>query len=394
MTQLRSLLGSAYETARRGYYSDARDEFDFILKHDPRSVEALYGMAACSYRLKEFGRSIDELERLLRIDPKHSEARALRDTVKRDELAEATSGHKTDVFHFPTLPREAFGEGDSKAVIPEWLPVGPKDVTLRELQDAEGTRLFGKLSIRKTFRTARKVYRRWRGSLYLASVLALVVQAGVLSFLLRFLVPYLLLAKSEFNVLLAALSTLVLLLILPINSFHAFQVLVEGTAQTSKRQSMILLERWPKMASAFFYANIPFLLMLIFWRGPRDVLAPLDSWGFREVLFLFLGIVQIYFWIRCWFIAQISGLEGTGGLQAFLRAWYGTRGNVLRTTLFACLQVLLLPLALLPFAYGYPLLSLRQAEAYRSIYRQEEPERAMQLVLEEEELESSGDTSD
>jgi len=49
MAQLRTLLDSAYNTAKQGYYKDALDEFRLILNHDPEQKEALYGAAACAF---------------------------------------------------------------------------------------------------------------------------------------------------------------------------------------------------------------------------------------------------------------------------------------------------------------------------------------------------------
>ena len=43
MTQLRTLIDSAYNTAKQGFYEDALDEFRLVLNHDPVQKEALYG---------------------------------------------------------------------------------------------------------------------------------------------------------------------------------------------------------------------------------------------------------------------------------------------------------------------------------------------------------------
>jgi hypothetical protein len=362
MSDLRTLILSAYETARQGYYRDALDEFRLILEHDRKNVEALYGAAACSFRLGEYEACLALVDRALRLHPRHSGALRLKEEARMKRLAEASAPTRVEAFHQPAAEPDAFGTGVTEArneVIPEWAPVLFEKPSFSDMI-REGEKIApGRFRIWSVYRVAWRTYKSRFASLYLAGLISLLAEVGVVSILLAI---WFLPLECLW---LCVLVGLTLAAMLPL---YACSVLEEGKVPL-KRLAVGFLEQWVHLLLANFWMLLPFEIGLLSVRlGALELSAALGALG-RSTVFLgaFMFCQTVLGW-RCWFLNLVAGHATLRPVASVSKAFYGTKSQPVRVLIFMFLQLFLLPIGLLPAALGYPLVCLAQAEAYRQIY--------------------------
>jgi tetratricopeptide (TPR) repeat protein len=380
MSDLRTLLSSAYDSAKQGYYRDALADFRAILEHNNRNVDALYGAAACSFRLEQSGECLAYLDRILRLQPGHPGAKRLLEEARRKEIELAIEPTREEPFHYPELPHDAFGTGAGDGEIKEvsgWVMEFPEPPTFPGLVKSGEDIRTGQLRIGLAYRLAWGTYRSQRRRLYFAGLLSLLIQVGVNCFLLTFLAPlfisgfgrpwFFLLVVFPFATPVASIG----LSLFSMSALYAHAVLREGRVPF-QRMALAYLEQWVRLAAANFYAFGPLMggLFASFLLELRDHFGP-GSLTRGPLFYATLVVLasQVFLLWRCWFVNLVAGLEkDVHPLSAVSKAYYGTRGQSYRVLLFAVLQCLFLPFCLISLGYWYPVLNLAQAEAYRQIY--------------------------
>lgn len=361
MSDLRTLVSSAYETARRGYYRDALEEFHLILEHNPGNPDALYGASACLLRLERLEEAARVLETLLRIAPVNAAARQLEEEIRREQLALASLPSREEPFLLPGEEEDPFGTGAaerSREIIPEWAPPMPARPTFAERVRAGENLDPGVLRLGAVWRTARSVYRGSFRKLYLSGLIALVAQVGVISLFLSWVIP--LAGSSPFiATLLALVGGLLSTSLLGMHALYCHRVLTE-TDPPMRRMGREALEQVFGMCAANGLMLLP-LLLRVAW----------GMLGSHEMLWWDSGLLAAQGLIvaRCWFLNLVTGIEELHPAEAVAKALRGTGRNWFGVFVLIAGQLILFLPAVLFLGLGYPLLNLVQAEAYRQIYR-------------------------
>ena len=183
MTELRTLIESAYNTAKQGYYKDALEEFRFILKSESESRDALYGAAACAFRLAQNDLAEDYAARLLKKSPQDAQTLALRERILASGFASEEEKSKTLVQRMLEEDEDPFGVGTDKKVsevIPEWTPLDVRVPNFWDLLDYGKTLQPGRLKILSVYGEAARLYRSGFKRLVWAGWVSLLVQLGIL----------------------------------------------------------------------------------------------------------------------------------------------------------------------------------------------------------------------
>ncbi len=361
MSDLRTLVSSAYETARRGYYRDALEEFHLILEHNPRDTDALYGASACLLRLERVEEAARVVEELLRVAPGNTAACQLEEEIRREQLLLASRPSRQEPFLLPHEQEDPFGTGGaerSREIIPEWAPPIPHQPSFADRVRAGEKLEPGPLRVGAVWRTAWRVYRGSFRKLYLSGLIALVVQMGVISLFLSWVIP---LAGGYpfWATFVGVVGGLLSNSLLGMHALYCFRVLTE-TDPPMRGMGREALEQVFRLCGAGALMLLP-LLVRVTW----------GMLGAREVLWwdAGLGLAQGLILARCWFLNLVTGAEGLHPAEAVSKAFRGTGKNGLRVFGLIALQLVLFLPAVLLLGLGYPLLNLAQAEAYRQIYR-------------------------
>ena len=380
MSELRTLVKAAFETAKRGYYRDALDEFRLILSHDPSHLDALYGAAACAYRLERYEDADGFIERLLRLSPGNQRALFLKKQITSAEFSELLEADSDGPLVEDEPVEDPFGVEDGNGthdVIEEWQPLDVHVPTAIDLIADGKIEEVGKLRIFSAYRNAWRLYRRDFRSLVVAGWVALFTKTALLTFFLSVIagvtVYYRYFPRTilVFCTLLGLVAFFVFYPLFGMHTYYCYRVKREGPIALN--EGKLFFEKYPYILFSLQWLfvpifAIPFLVWVAYQFRLTDLLegvtGPVPFGGLMRGSLLVGCVLQAYFLIRCWFLNVVLIDESLRPVTAVSRAYYLTRGQLLKTVVFVFLQLLLMPLALLPFGIGYPFITLAQVEAY------------------------------
>lgn len=380
MSELKTLVTAAYETARRGYYRDALDEFRLILSHDPKHPDALYGAAACAYRLERFGEADGYVDDLLRIDPGNRRAQTLKKQIVSGDFSESLEADPDAPLLDDEPVEDPFGVGgDNKEheVIEEWQTIDVHTPTTSELIGAGKVEDVGELRILTAYRNAWRTYRQEFRSLVIASWIALFTKIAVMTFFLSTIAgtisyyPYFPTTILVFCLLLGFIAFFCCYPLLGMHTYYCFRTKREGHVEL--KEGRLFFNTYPYILFSIQWLLTPiFLIPFLVWVAYQfrltdligNLTVPISFGNWMRGAFLIGGAVQVYFYVRCWFLNVVLIDENLRPVTAVSRAYHLTKGQLIQTFVFTVLQILLTPLALLPLGIGYPFLALAQVEAF------------------------------
>jgi len=386
MSELRTLVNSAYETAKKGYYRDALDEFELILAHSPDNARALYGASACAYRLGLHPEADRFVDRLLRKDPGNKQAQSLKKKIVSGDFAESVEPTRPDPLTDETPVEDPFGLGSdpkSLEVIEEWQTIDVHEPTASELIRDGKVERTGKLRILGAYRKAWREYRLHFKTLVLAGWLALFIKVGIATFFVTVLAgvvrqlsgfAFFAFLIWPYSILLGFIAFFV---VYPLFGMHAyFCHRLKYKWDVKVKDEFLFLEKYPNILVTIPWVFAPlYLFPLAMFVFRHFWILDLIQWGlgpkvypyFNDVFFWLGYVVQVVFFVRCWFVNLVVIDSDLPPLTAVSRAYHLTRGQTLRVFVFALLQTLLLPIALLPLGIGYPFVAMAQVEAFEQI---------------------------
>ena len=377
MSQLQSLIDGAYVTARKGYYRDALDEFNLILTHSPKCMDALFGAAGCHYRLSQYPEAMETVERVIRLDPKNAKAKELREQISRTEMVEASGPTRVEPFHLPEAVHDPFGTHKKKStreVIPEWQMLNPKEETfgshVRDGKDWQSDRLKIFEAVRIAWTTQRNQFGRFYGSVWIL-ILLLGIFASILASLMTplfGLLGHFRLFSTLWLYFCCFLACLSVQGLFAVYTHKAFCLLEDGESA----QKLSVSEKVVKgirAATACWFLLIPTLILMM--GNLIGVLAPTavleggsNGWVCGGIL-----LFQVILFFRCWFVNLVVTTGDSHPVESLSHAFYGVRGQNIRLALFVAIQMILFPFAVILLGIGIPFLFLLQAAAFRQIYR-------------------------
>jgi tetratricopeptide (TPR) repeat protein len=380
MSQLRTLVVAAFETAKRGYYRDALDEFRLILSHNPKHPDALYGAAACAYRLERYGEADGFVDDLLRLSPGDKRALTLKKQIVAGEFSETLERDPDAPLLDDEPVEDPFGVGGGNRehqVIEEWQSLDVRIPTTSDLIEEGKIDEVGRLRIFAAYRSAWQIYRREFRSLVVAGWIALFAKTAVLTFFLSAIAGvtayyrYFPRTILVFCILLSLVAFFIFYPLLGMHTYFCYRTKREG--KVALGEGKLFFEKYPYILFSVQWLLAPlFLIPFLVWVAYQfrltdlleGVTGPIPFGDLMKGSLLVGCAVQVYFLIRCWFLNVVLIDENLRPVTAVSRAFYLTRGQLLKTAAFVFLQLLLTPLALLPLGIGYPFLTLAQVEAF------------------------------
>jgi len=381
MTQLRTLIDSAYNTAKQGYYKDALDEFRLILNHDPEQREALYGAAACAFRLGQNDLAEDLVSRLLKKFPKDFQALTLRERIAASGFVDAEEKSEDIIQRLRDQTEDPFGVGSDKKlteIIPEWRTLDVRQPTFWNLLDYGKDLNWGRLRIFSAYAEAARLY--WAGFKHLVlagwvALLVLLLFVGIVFAALAGLLETFHSMKAVGEALALLLGYFLSGLFYPLLGIHTlFCYRWKRNPDTPVLSQFQYVEKYPYVLTSTLWIILPALVLGAFVGVgalivPQTVDAFLPPRNTNDVIvFLFL-LGQFYLYARCWFINVVLIDREMRPLEAVSKAYYMSGKQRIRFLLFVALQILLFPLAVLPLGIGFPFLCLAQVAAFDQLNR-------------------------
>lgn len=118
--QSNSFFEEAQGLARNGFYREALDLYRQIWANEPNRLEALYGIAACMYRLGNLQQAERHLNQLLQRDADHAKSKQLlhkvREGLKIQAKKRGSLLDKTDETYLDEGLRDFPGKDPQKSV--------------------------------------------------------------------------------------------------------------------------------------------------------------------------------------------------------------------------------------------------------------------------------------
>jgi hypothetical protein len=386
MTQLRTLIASAYHTAKQGYYHDALDEFRLILNHDPGQKEALYGAAACAFRLNRTDLAEDFIDRLLENFPNDAQALELRERIDASGFAQAEEKSKDIVQRLREQTEDPFGVGADKKlteVIPEWRTLDVRPPSFMDLMEYGKTVRPGELRIFAAYGEAWRLYRSNFKRLVWAGWFSLFVQIGFLACALSLFSGWLVSLETRGPILRSLtelIANVIAFAFYPLLAVHTqFCYRWKRNPKLGAMDQLRFVEKYPYLLIGLPWLLGPGILLWAFLQVgalglPRSAEAFLPPKTANDAIVLLILLTQIYVFLRAWFIHIVIEDEDLRPLAAVSKAYYLTRQQRTKTFLFVLIQTLLFPLAALPLGIGYPFLCLAQVTAFDQLNRTEASE--------------------
>jgi hypothetical protein len=383
MSELRSLVQGAYEMARRGYYSDALDQFRLILSHDPKHSEALYGAAASAYRLDLFSEAAQHINLLVRLQPKNLRAQELRDKIHAAELGgapeeaeETWEEERIPVeLRFGVLPNERLvGAVEGWNTLDVRVP-GAEELFLQGKWENTGD-LLPFRALRRAFNTARSLYWRYWGAL----LMGLMVWAVTLAFLTTSLISLYSFWPFLFKVFLVVMG----LLLFPMSGIFGFLAYrVQFPSDQGVRplreffemypSFLFILKRllWPTLVGIFFQITV---YAFCFAGNPSPSRFSGFLWYLVPAATL---LVQAYILCRCWFLNLVPiGRPEVEPVTLYGLAYRLTEGNGFAMVRFLVFEALLTVLSIATLGLLFPVLLAFQVEGFRMLAEPEsEPDK-------------------
>ena len=383
MSKLLTLVNSAYETAKRGDHRRALEEFELILSHDPNHPDALYGAAACSYRLGKHEQALGLLDRLLWRQPGNPAARQLKARVQGEAMLKSSQSSERHSQLAEARPQSPFSLEDrlKEDVIEAWnaldVRIPSAGARFREGK-IEQTRV---LNSERAFSEAWRFYRANFKRLVLAGWLALGIKGLYLLFLAAGLSIFLEAFRGMwglqifFGAIFGALGFWFGYPLLGLLPYYCYRLKREGPLPL--RAQFLFIEKYPAMLFSLQWVHAPLVATIggiLFGdlTGAYDWLGSIFEGGWGYYLLLFLLGLQFYLMIRCWFFNLVFISGDFHPITGASRSYYLTGGNAWRVFTLAVAQIFLLPFALAPLGVGIGFLAMTQVETFEQLDRKGE----------------------
>ena len=383
MDSLNTLLKSAYASAKKGDYQAAFEEFKIVLSHNPHHVGALFGAAACQYRMSNPALALEFLDRLLKVHPTHPEGVKLYREIQEGGLSSPGVGVAGKTPFAPESDFvDPFGTGldrqnRSVEIIPEWKSPGRDAPGTLELFREGRTTCLGSLRIGRAYLDAWRFYRANFRKVYLATWVCLLVWVLLwIPFSLWFLQV---LREGFIMRIVGLIGGLFLYPTAGLLSCYCFRLRTQDEVPLS--QIYYFLAYYPGILFSLGWTLLPIPLGISSLYGCLRVIEMFTDVPLASVAYPHLGKVGIialaYLWCRCWFLHQsaYSNLDDHP-LTVLGRAYHATRWQHIRLLFFIAFQTLFLIVGTLLFGLGIGWVHAAQTEAFLQTQRepQFEPE--------------------
>lgn len=383
MSELRTLIDSAYNTAKLGYYKDALEEFLLILNHDPSQKDSLYGAAACAFRLNQTDLAEDFIDRLLKRFPNDPQALELRQRIDATGFAQADEKSKDIIQRLREQTEDPFGVGSDKKltdVIPEWRTLDVSPPNFWTLIASGKKSRPGRLRILAAYSEAGRLYRAGGKRLIAAgwvALLALLVFIGFTVAAMAGLIQSFQYMKAIGEALALLLGYFLLGLFYPLLGIHTyFCYRWKRDPATPGLSQFGYVEKYPHILAGTLWTLLPALVLYGFLgmgalNLPQSAEAFLPPKNANDAIVFGALFAQFYLFLRCWFINLVLIDRELRPLEAASRAYHLTGGQRIRFLVFVTIQILLLPIAILPLGIGFPFLCLAQVAAFDQLNNEE-----------------------
>ncbi len=370
MDPLKSLLNSAFASAREGAYPAALDTFKIVLSHNPHHAGALFGAAGCHYRMSNKDAALEFLQRLLKVNPSHPEGLKLLREIRTGEIGPKVGPADEDILNPEMGFIDPFGTGLDKQnreieIIPEWQAPGRDIPGIGEAFREGMSTCQSKFQIGKVYRDAWRFSRENFRTLYFASLFSLFVWVSVWAPFIYWLFE----SWGEGKVIAFSRigATILLLPTTGLLSFYAFQIRNDNNLPLV--QSQLFLNHYPGVLFSLGWLLLPVFLAVSLLYGFAFLAGffvdySLGAWVYAYSLEIAIVMI-VYLGFRCWFLHQSAYTQVEDHPLTILgRAYYATRGQHIRLFFFIVLQTIFFIGGTLLLGLGIPLVHAAQTEAF------------------------------